>query len=159
MAASTMSVALFYHRILGGTTQESSTMRVLLPLGAIYGIAGMFLVAFQCDSPQIWVLDPASCSSGGRVHYSAIALNILTDILLAVWIVPAIWTLKATRSTKATIISLMLSRLLICADDVGRIALVRKTLKYDDVTCKQSGPAISRLAMLILTQGTRWAGQ
>lgn len=151
MAACKMSVALFYHRIVRGTTQESSTMKLLLPLGLIYGIAGMFLVAFQCDPPQTWALESGSCSSGRRMHYGAIALNILTDVLLAVWIVPTIWTLKVTRSTKAIIMSLMLSRLLICAGDVGRIALVQRTLESDDVTWNSLGWAVMDQLMVHLS--------
>lgn len=137
MTASKVSVVLMYRRLVQGTSQAPSIFKFLLPLSILYGVVAIFLVAFQCHPPQSWILEPSSCSPGGRTHYGAIGLNILTDALLAVWIVPTFIKLNTTSSKKAVVIGLVMSRLLVCAVDGGRIALVQKTLNSDDVTCKK----------------------
>lgn len=116
--------------------QRNLIVKILLPIVVTCAIATTFLVAFQCDPPRTWALDPSSCSTGGRAHYGAIGLNIFTDVILAFWIVPTIVALQAARSKKAVVIALVVSRLCVCVVDAGKIIYVRKALNSDDVTCK-----------------------
>lgn len=113
------------------------TLKILLPVTAAYAIICMLLIGFQCQPPTPWILDPKTCSSHGTIYYATTALNIATDLLLAVWILPAIWALQMKQDLKLLVMTLFGSRAAVCAVDVGRFVLVRRALRSADQTCRQ----------------------
>jgi hypothetical protein len=135
-------------------------MKILMPTIFVYTISAFFLIAFQCQLPRPWVLIPASCSTHGTVYYATTALNMLTDAVLALWILPAIWALQMDRGSKAVVIALFASRILVCAADSGRMYVIHRSLQHQDTTCKQTFSSSSSAGFVLTpTQGAHLAGQ
>jgi len=57
--------------------------------------------AFQCGFPRPWEVRRGKCAKGGPL-ISAIALNMLSDIVLAGWIMPVLRTLKMEEEKRRT---------------------------------------------------------
>lgn len=68
------------------------------------------------------------------MHYAAAGLNIFTDALLAIWLIPTLLKLQMDRSKKVVIVSLIVSRLVVCSVDFGRIVAIRTALGSEDTT-------------------------
>ena len=56
--------------------------------------------------------------------------------VLALWIVPVIWSLQMEAHAKSIVYWLFGSRLLICVTDIGRMAVIHKALQSEDHTRK-----------------------
>jgi len=59
-----------------------------------WSIFSIFALAFQCPLPHPWIFQPAQCPSHGNLLYPIIIFNALTDIVLALGIVPNVWNLQ-----------------------------------------------------------------
>lgn len=140
------SIILMFHRIIPFSHPEGSrSIRVLLPLVVACAVTSLFLVAFQCRLPSPWILNPLSCSTQGKVHYVTAAINITTDLIVGVWIIPAIWRLQMERHRKLVIIFLLASRIAVCACDAVRIVFISQALQSVDSTCKRTSKNFKRL--------------
>ncbi|KAF2744452.1 hypothetical protein M011DRAFT_173855 [Sporormia fimetaria CBS 119925] len=124
------SIALMYHRLMPSSCGPKG-LKILLPVVAASAVASSLLTAFQCQLPNPWLLQPALCSTQGRVHYATAGLNIATDVLVAFWIVPEIWKLQMTRERRMIVVTLLLWRFFVCTADVWRI---RCAISSTDVT-------------------------
>ncbi|KAF2747795.1 hypothetical protein M011DRAFT_458211 [Sporormia fimetaria CBS 119925] len=132
MYCSKASVIFLFHRIIPAPGPRG--LKVLAPFIATCGVVSICLVAFQCQLPKPWILEPFSCSTRGRVHYVNTGLNIVTDTLLAVWLVPTIRGLQTTKSRKLIVSVLLLARFLVCMCDGGKIFFVSRALQSEDST-------------------------
>jgi hypothetical protein len=112
----------------------------LLPMVGGYTIVTLFLIGFQCQLPRPWILSPKKCSTHGHVYYPITLFNILTDVILSLWILPVLWRLQMNRHTKKIVTWLFVSRLLICIVDMGRMVVIHKALQSEDQTRKISSP-------------------
>jgi hypothetical protein len=130
-----MSIVLMFRRIVP-VTFAPFTLKILGPVTALYMIICLFLVGFQCQLPSPWILDPKTCTTHGNIYYATTTLNILTDLLLAGWMLPSIWALQMDYSTKALVMSLFASRAVVCAVDAGRFVFIRRALDSVDITCE-----------------------
>jgi hypothetical protein len=108
----------------------------LIPVVAIYTLLALGLITFQCQLPQPWILIPSQCSTHGKVYYPVTILNMLTDALLGIWMLPIIWALHMRAHSKAIIMWLFGSRLVICVVDIGRMTVIHKALQSEDQTRK-----------------------
>ncbi|KAF2257797.1 hypothetical protein CC78DRAFT_549644 [Lojkania enalia] len=142
LACAKMSIVLMFRRIVP-VPFAPLTLKILVPVTTMYAVICMLLIGFQCQLPSPWILDPKSCSTHGHIYYATIALNILTDLLLAGWMLPAIWALQMERSTKVLVMSLFASRVVVCIVDVGRLILLKRALDSDDQTCVLYLPPLS----------------
>lgn len=136
MTCSKASLVLLFRRIML-PSRLPLTMKLLLPMVVGSGVVSLFLVGFQCETPQPWRLEP-TCSNG-QLHYVATALNIFTDVLAALWIVYPIWKLQTNRGTRLVVVSLLLSRLVVCGADISRFNWIRRALytgNREDTTCE-----------------------
>ncbi|PVH99995.1 hypothetical protein DM02DRAFT_655868 [Periconia macrospinosa] len=136
LACAKLSIVLLFRRIFPATLVPL-TLKIFIPIIAFYTSICMLLVGFQCQLPSPWILDPKTCSTHGRVHYATISLNIATDLLLAVWILPAIWALQMKDNIKFLVMALFGSRIVVCAVDIGRIVLLWRALHSEDQTWAQ----------------------
>lgn len=135
LACAKLSVVFMFRRILP-VTVAPLTLKILVPVIALYAFIGVLLVGFQCQLPSPWILNPRTCSTHGNVHYATASLNIATDLLLAAWILPAIWKLHMDENIKRLVMTLFGSRIVVCAVDIGRIILIRRALRSEDQTCR-----------------------
>jgi len=112
------------------------TIKWLVPVLIVYCLVAFFLIGFQCQLPRPWVLSPAHCSTHGAVYYPLTISNILTDALLAFWIIPVLWGLQMSQHTKRVVMWLFGSRFALCIADVGRMFVIHKALQSEDQTRK-----------------------
>ena len=76
-----------------------------------WAIFSFFALAFQCPFPQPWVFQPDQCPTHGRLLYPIIVFNILSDVFLALWIVPTVWKLRMAWNDRLLVIFLFGLRL------------------------------------------------
>lgn len=112
------------------------TVRWLIPMVAAYVTLTFFLIGFQCQLPRPWILSPKQCSTHGNIYYPVTILNMVTDALLAFWILPILWELQMKKHTKNIVMWLFLSRFAVCIADIGRMIVIRKALQTEDQTRK-----------------------
>ncbi|KAF2750889.1 hypothetical protein M011DRAFT_464696 [Sporormia fimetaria CBS 119925] len=132
MTCSKTSIIVLFMRLM--PNQQPLITKTLLPFTLVGGAVSMFLVGFQCQMPEPWVLEPLNCSTRGNVHYATVALNILTDVILAVWVTRPIWSLQMPKGTAVVVISLLAARVIVCIADAAKIAIIRRALKSQDTT-------------------------
>jgi hypothetical protein len=113
-----------------------SPTKRLMPMVAAYVLLAFFLIGFQCQLPHPWVLSPNQCSTHGFVYYPITIFNILTDALLALWILPVLRELQMRRHTKDIIKWLFVSRFLVCIVDAVRMVVIHKALQTEYQTRK-----------------------
>lgn len=157
MTCSKMSIILMFRRI--DPAQASPIARILMPGCGLYTVVCLFLAAFQCQMPTPWILQPSTCWSKGQVHYVTSGLNIATDAVLAFWMIPIIWSLQMARGTRAVVISLVASRVIVCILDGTKVVFITKALNSGDYTCQSS---LTHFALHSLTRIHRvltWLGR
>lgn len=111
MTLAKTSLVLLFRRIMskGHVTNLYLTLTLLV---LVYFIFGIFATAFQCRLPDPWTMDLARCPTHGRLLYAIIALNIVTDAVLAVWILPSVWRLNMDRNSRKVVVTLFASRVM-----------------------------------------------
>lgn len=57
-----------------------------------WSVFSVFAVAFECGLPQ-WSVKSMQCGNGGLL-VSVIVLNMVTDLILAAWIFPTLWSIS-----------------------------------------------------------------
>jgi hypothetical protein len=92
MALAKLSSALLIERIF---PQSRRAKVALFGSIALFAIFSTFAVAFQCGIPQ-WTMHALQCGNGG-LSIAATAINIVTDLLLASWIVPTFWEMSLNK--------------------------------------------------------------
>lgn len=143
MASSKASLVLMYRRLIRTVpTHGKLTLQLLLPVVLAYAVISLFLVAFQCPGPNSWAWTASTCSGRGTVHYAVSALNIVTDALLAIWIVPTIVGLQMAKSSKTAVIALLASRVIVCMFDGLKIMYIRRSVHSGDRTWPALGWAV-----------------
>ena len=109
MAFSKISVVMLLKRI---TQILSNSYKIGLGMVVIWGIFSFLAMAFQCQLPKPWTFVPSQCNTHGHLQYPVIILNMLTDGVLGLGMLPTIWKLKLGRSIRVTVIILFGIRLL-----------------------------------------------
>ncbi|KAF2185563.1 hypothetical protein K469DRAFT_632088, partial [Zopfia rhizophila CBS 207.26] len=136
LTSAKLSIVLMFRRIVP-SQQAPFTLKILIPIMSSYAILALFLIGFQCQLPSPWSFDPKTCSTHGRVYYPTTIFNILTDILLAGWILPSIWALQMRQGTKFLVMALFASRVVVCIVDIGRMFVIHSALQSEDQTWVQ----------------------
>lgn len=108
MASAKTSVVLLSDRV---APQETRSYNIMLGLVAFWSTFSIFGIAFQCGLPEPWVYIPDDCPTKGYLYYPVIILNILTDAVLAVWILPTLWKLLMDTGKRVTVMVLFGLRL------------------------------------------------
>ena len=107
MAFAKLSVVLLSDRV---APRETHARKAMLALVGFWALFAILAIAFQCGLPEPWVFAPQHCTTKGALYYPIIILNILTDTLLTVWILPTVWKLLMDTSTRITVMCLFGSR-------------------------------------------------
>ena len=108
MAWAKMSVVLLFKRL---AFPQRTRHYGLFGMVIVWAIFSLFVLAFQCPLPEPWVFNPPNCFSHGNLLYPIIVLNILTDGVLAIFILPVIWKLNMAKGTRVTVMVLFGSRI------------------------------------------------
>ena len=103
------SIVLLSHRV---APREPRPYFFMLGLIALWAVFSIFGIAFQCGLPHPWVYVPSQCSTRGNLLYPIIIFNIITDALLATWILPTLSRLLMDTGKRMTVIILFGARLM-----------------------------------------------
>lgn len=109
MTAAKISVVLLSDRI---APQKSRPFYIMIAVVGVWAVFSIFAVSFQCGLSNSWRYIPSECSSGANVIYPIIIGNILTDILVTVWILPTLWKLLMEVTKRAKVVALFGCRLM-----------------------------------------------
>jgi hypothetical protein len=84
------SVALLIRRL---AIYQSSFTHTLTPLAStgIWAVFALFATIFECKSGTPWRATPSKCPYRVGLLSTAGILNIITDALLAIYIIPGVW--------------------------------------------------------------------
>jgi len=108
MTSAKVSVVMLFKRI---ATNANRSFKLGLLMCAMWGVFSFFAVIFQCQLPKPWVFVPSQCSTHGYLQIPVTGLNMLTDAILAMGILPTIWKLKMSQDTRVTVMALFGIRL------------------------------------------------
>jgi len=92
MTLSKVSSAFLIERV---ATQTRWPRIFLYGMIVAYALFSMFTVSFQCGIPE-WTTHSIQCGHS-PVIITGIALNMATDLALALWLVPTLWKLSLDR--------------------------------------------------------------
>lgn len=109
MASAKTSVVLLSDRV---APRETRPYWLMLGSVAAWTVFATFATAFQCSVPRPWVFHPSLCPSHGNLQYPIIIFNVITDAILATWILPTLRKLLMDTDKRATVMVLFGSRLL-----------------------------------------------
>jgi hypothetical protein len=89
MALGKLSFALLIERVVPQTRRSKT---ILFGMIAIFAVFSPFATSFRCGIPN-WSVHSLGCRYGG-LTIAIIVINIVTDLLLAFWMVPTLWELS-----------------------------------------------------------------
>ncbi|KAI0581168.1 hypothetical protein Ptr902_07412 [Pyrenophora tritici-repentis] len=140
MTLSKISSAFLIERV---ATQTRWPRMVLYGMIVVYALFALFGVSFQCGLP-VWTTHSLQCGQA-PILLTGIALNIVTDIALAFWLVPTLWKLSLDKEKIMSAGMLFGVRAIVALVSGGQIwAVVHVTSSHD--------PAHSAVDLVVLTQ-------
>jgi hypothetical protein len=110
MGCAKLSVTFLYKRL-----DFYPSWRInLIPLSPAAGwmLFSVFALAFQCHLPSPWLISSSHCPAGPSLTITVAVLNCLSDAVLVVYPVPALWALAIPTSSRLTVIALFSTRIL-----------------------------------------------
>lgn len=135
-ASAKVSVVLLSDRV---APRESRSYFFMLGLVAMWTVFAFFATAFQCPLPEPWVFNPSACPTHGNLYYPIIIFNIVTDALLAAWILPTLWSLLLETNKRLTVVVLFGSRIIVCGCSAAQLQSVSTHIRSEDVTYSSFG--------------------
>jgi hypothetical protein len=118
-SAAKISVAFLFERI--APRQDKRGVTILLAAIGVWVVLAVFGTAFSCSGHVSW---DAKCTSGSWVAFPIVALDAVTDAMLAFWMVPRIWGLQAKLEHRLVPILLMASRALVVLAEIGLLGVL-----------------------------------
>ncbi|KAF2867083.1 hypothetical protein BDV95DRAFT_610967 [Massariosphaeria phaeospora] len=131
MASAKTSVVLLSDRV---APREARSYYLMLGMVAVWTIFSTFALAFQCSLPDPWTFTRENCPSRGNLYYPIIIFNIITDALLATWILPTLRKLLMPTNKRVTVMLLFGARLVVCCFSIVQLVSVAQHIRSPDVT-------------------------
>ncbi|ORY19758.1 hypothetical protein BCR34DRAFT_551640 [Clohesyomyces aquaticus] len=148
MAWAKASVVLLSDRV---APRKPLPFYLMLGLIGAWTVFSIFATAFQCPLPHPWVYVPSKCPSHGNLQYPIITLNILTDALLATWILPTLWKLLMDLERRVTVIVLFGSRFIVCGVAIGQLIATVNHIHDEDQTFNNFSRVIWQMCTINLS--------
>jgi hypothetical protein len=153
MTFSKASVALLLRRL---SVYHSSYFHSSIPIVGvgIWAVFSLFALIFQCDLPDPWRVTSPQCHARVGLISAVVISNVVTDFILAVYIIPGVWKLSMKQNVRLTVVSLFATRLVVCI--LGCIQVLRflQYSKSPDQTCKNTyTPILRRLLLTLNSKG------
>jgi hypothetical protein len=130
MAFAKLSSAFLVARVAPQTQRQMMILRGIVGFWTVYSLLAF---AFQCGLPQPWKFERSKCAHGGPL-FSVIALNILSDLILAAWVIPILRPLHMVREKRITVAVLFGSRAVVALIAGVQIWTAVKALHGSDPT-------------------------
>lgn len=90
--------------------REPRDLHIVTGMVYFWGLFSILAIAFQCGLPDPWVFDPSDCPTKGFMYYPVIIMNMITDLVLATWILPTLWNLLLDQDRRILVVMLFGSR-------------------------------------------------
>lgn len=97
MALAKLSSAFLIERVAPQTRKAKT---ILFGMIVTWSVFSVLAVALECGLPR-WTIESMQCGNGGLL-ISVIVLNMITDLVLAGWIVPTLWSLSLDKEKCTT---------------------------------------------------------
>lgn len=110
MACAKFSVCYLYNRLEFYTSWRIHLISVTS--AAAWTVFAVFALAFSCSLPSPWLISSSHCTSGSGIMIAVAVVNAVTDAVLALYPVPALWQLTMSLHSRLTVIALFSSRIL-----------------------------------------------
>ncbi|GAB7358022.1 hypothetical protein MBLNU230_g0187t1 [Neophaeotheca triangularis] len=134
MSLAKASVVLLYERI--APRQDGRGVAILSVSVGFFALFSLLVQGLQCGATTVY--HPDQCSTNGVLQYCIIVLNIITDILLSVWMIPRIWSLQASLRQRTVPCILFGLRLIVCVMALCQLIVVSRHLQAEDQTWGQT---------------------
>ena len=110
MGSAKLSVTFLYERLDFYLSWRAS----LIPFSSTGGwiLFSLFAITFQCHLPSPWLISSSHCPAGPSLTIAVAVFNCLSDTVLVIYPVPALWGLRLPTSARLTVIGLFSTRLL-----------------------------------------------
>lgn len=108
MALAKISCILLIERV---SPQSRKEKMILFGMVLVYFVYATLAFSLQCSFPRPWEIRNKKCANGGPL-VSAIVFNMITDIVLAVWMLPVIRPLNMDKERRNTAAILFGTRLM-----------------------------------------------
>ncbi|KAH6852878.1 hypothetical protein BKA58DRAFT_61506 [Alternaria rosae] len=108
-------------------------MRVTGVLTVLWGLSAVFLIAFQCPSPQRWDITNPRCMDLCAVRTYNAVMNIATDLALAGVPTLMVLPLQITPEKRFTLITGFWSRIVVVFASAAQIAYIRSLPPNSDL--------------------------
>ncbi|PSN70882.1 hypothetical protein BS50DRAFT_269101 [Corynespora cassiicola Philippines] len=114
LAVVVMTLGKLSSAFLIGRVAPQSLLNKVVLFGSVvsWSVYSLFAVAFQCGTSQPWVMNEQKCH-GGSLMVSVIVFDMVSDILLAVWILPVLRPLHMDRRRRRTVAILFGARIIV----------------------------------------------
>jgi hypothetical protein len=123
------------------------TNRGLMAAIALTALAALLLVALRCDLSQPWLwfgLNGPTCTTLFRHWQSIAALDIVTEVLMAIMSVYLIWPVQIPVAKKATVVFAFCIRLAVIAPITCHLHYVSKALASRDPSLQSTSVVICK---------------
>jgi hypothetical protein len=136
MTFSKASIALLLRRL---SVYHSSVFCSSTPIAGIciWAVFSLLASTFQCGLPTPWRATPSQCPARVGLLSTVGILNIITDAVLAVYIIPGVWRLESmAKHVRLTVIVLFATRLTVCVAAAIQVIRLIQFADSQDETCK-----------------------
>ncbi|KAK5127956.1 hypothetical protein LTR85_005073 [Meristemomyces frigidus] len=116
-----LSVAFLYERL--APRQDKRGIAILLSCVGAWIVFAFIGTAFACNAKLSYT---ANCTTDGYLSFPIIVTDLVTDAMLAFWMVPRVYKLQASRQHRIIPILLMSMRILVCCLEAGQIGYLAK---------------------------------
>jgi hypothetical protein len=137
MSFSKASVTLLFRRL---SVYQGSVFNSVTPIVSVgaWAVFSLFASIFQCSLPNPWRGPLDSCPTREGLWSTVIILNIISDFILAVYIIPGVWKLNMAKSMRLTVLSLFASRITVCVTAAVQLFRLIQHAHSGDETCKSN---------------------
>lgn len=127
-----LSSALLMERVAPQSRKLKTSLFAML---IVYCVFSTLAIAFRCGVPSAWVYRAEHCGNSGLL-IAAISLNLVTDLILAGWLLPTLVSLSLDREKRFSAMVLFGSRSVVALAAGAQIWAALKAVSGQDPTRK-----------------------
>jgi hypothetical protein len=138
MTFSKASIALLIKRL---SVYHSNFLQSTMPIAGvgIWAVFSLFASILQCNLPNPWFGALESCPAREGLWSAILILNIVSDAILAVYIIPGVSKLNMPKPVRLTVVGLFACRLFVCITSGVQLSRLIRNAHSRDPTCRLFG--------------------
>ena len=138
IASGKLSAALLSQRAV---LLKSQYFQTFVAAVVAWTIFSLLATAFQCQLPNPWIFMPSNCPSKGYLQYPVTILNMVTDVILSVWVIGPVWRVNMAKLDRIIVVILFGTRIM-C------VQISHQALKVMLIKTRIPGVAVGQLISL-----------